>query len=86
MIKINENFLKMQDCYLFSTIAKKVAKYQEEHPDKKIIKLGIGDVTKPIVSKVVEQMKKAVEEGKISKIRYDNYVNIYTELKEKRKW
>ena len=62
MIKINENFLKMQDSYLFSTIAKKVAKYQEEHPDKKIIKLGIGDVTKPIVSKVVEQMKKAVEE------------------------
>ena len=60
--KINENFLKMQDSYLFSTIAKKVAKYQEEHPDKKIIKLGIGDVTKPIVSKVVEQMKKAVEE------------------------
>ena len=62
MIKINENFLKMQDSYLFSTIAKKVAKYQEEHPDKKIIKLGIGDVTKPIVPKVLEQMKKAVEE------------------------
>ena len=62
MIKINENFLKMQDSYLFSTIAKKVAKYQEEHPDKKIIKLGIGDVTKPLVPKVLEQMKKAVEE------------------------
>ena len=62
MIKINENFLKMQDSYLFSTIAKKVAKYQEEHPDKKIIKLGIGDVTKTLVPKVLEQMKKAVEE------------------------
>ena len=52
MIKVNENFLKMQDSYLFSTIAKKVAKYQEENPDKKIIKLGIGDVTRPIVTKV----------------------------------
>ena len=66
MIKINENFLKMQDSYLFSTIAKKVAKYQEEHPDKKIIKLGIGDVTKPLVPKVLEQMKKAVEEEGVS--------------------
>ena len=62
MIKINENFLKMQDSYLFSTIAKKVAKYQEENPDKKVIKLGIGDVTRPIVPKVLEQMKKAVDE------------------------
>ena len=49
MSYINENFLELQDSYLFSTIAKKVAKYTEEHPDKKIIKLGIGDVTKPIV-------------------------------------
>ncbi len=62
MIKINENFLKMQDSYLFSTIAKKVAKYQEENPDKRVIKLGIGDVTRPIVPKVLEQMKKAVDE------------------------
>ena len=54
MIKINENFLKMQDSYLFSTIAKKVAKYQEEHPDKKIIKLGIGDVTRPIPEVVLQ--------------------------------
>ena len=61
MIKVNENFLKMQDSYLFSTIAKKVAKYQEENPDKKIIKLGIGDVTRPIVPKVLEQMHEAVD-------------------------
>ena len=62
MSLINENFLKLQDSYLFSTIAKKVAKYMEENPDKKIIKLGIGDVTKPIVPACLEAMHKAVEE------------------------
>lgn len=62
MIKINENFLELQDSYLFSTIAKKVAKFQEENPDKKVIKLGIGDVTRPIVPVVAQAMKKAVDE------------------------
>ena len=62
MIKINENFLDLQDSYLFSTIAKKVAKFQEENPDKKIIKLGIGDVTLPLANECVEAMKKAAEE------------------------
>ncbi len=62
MVKINENFLKMEDSYLFSTVANKVAKYQQENPNKNIIKLGIGDVTKPIANKIIEQMKKAVEE------------------------
>ena len=62
MITINENFLKLQDSYLFSTIAKKVAKYTEENPDKQIIKLGIGDVTRPIVPACVEAMHKAVDE------------------------
>jgi len=62
MSLINENFLKLQDSYLFSTIAKKVAKFTEENPDKKIIKLGIGDVTKPIVPACIEAMHKAVDE------------------------
>ena len=62
MSLINENFLKLQDSYLFSTIAKKVAKYTEENPDKQIIKLGIGDVTRPIVPACVEAMHKAVDE------------------------
>ena len=62
MSYINENFLELQDSYLFSTIAKKVAKYTEENPDKKIIKLGIGDVTKPIVPACIKAMQKAVEE------------------------
>ena len=59
MSYINENYLKLEDSYLFSTIAKKVAKYQEENPYKKIIKLGIGDVTRPIVPSVVNAMQKA---------------------------
>lgn len=62
MIKINENFLKLQDSYLFSTIAKKVAEFQKENPTAKIIKLGIGDVTRPLPNVVVEAMKKATDE------------------------
>ena len=62
MSYINENFLELQDSYLFSTIAKKVAKYAQENPDKKIIKLGIGDVTKPIVPACIKAMQEAVAE------------------------
>ena len=62
MSKINENFLNLQESYLFSTIAKKVAKFSKENPDKRIIKLGIGDVTKPIVPACLEAMHKAVDE------------------------
>ncbi len=67
MITINENFLKLQDSYLFVTIAEKVKAYQEENPDKDIIKLGIGDVTRPIPKKIAEAMKKAVDEMTDSK-------------------
>ena len=62
MSLINENFLELQESYLFSTIAKKVAKYTEENPDKKIIRLGIGDVTKPIVPACLQAMHQAVDE------------------------
>ncbi len=62
MINVNENFLNLQDSYLFSTVAKKVSEYSEKNPDKKIIKLGIGDVTRPIVPAVAEAMHKAVDE------------------------
>lgn len=62
MVKVNNNFLKLQDSYLFSTIAKKVKAYHKEHPDKKIIKLGIGDVTLPIPNSIKLAMEKAVEE------------------------
>lgn len=62
MITINKNYLKLQDSYLFSTIANKVANYQKENPDKKIIKLGIGDVTLPIVPAVGDAIHKATDE------------------------
>lgn len=62
MSLINENFLSLQDSYLFSTIAKKVAKFMEENPNKTIIKLGIGDVTKPIVPACLKAMHQAVDE------------------------
>ena len=62
MIRINDNYLNLQDSYLFSTIAKKVAAYTKENPDKKVIKLGIGDVTRPLVKEVILSMHKAVDE------------------------
>ena len=62
MIKINENFLELQESYLFATIAQKVAKYSKENPDKKIIKLGIGDVTRPIPEVVLQAIQKATDE------------------------
>ena len=62
MIKINKNFLELQDNYLFSNINKKVESYLEKNPNANIIKLGIGDVTRPIPSSIVEKMKKAAEE------------------------
>lgn len=62
MIKINENFLGLQESYLFSTIGKRVAKYKEEHPNKDIIRLGIGDVTRPLVPSVIKAMHNAVDE------------------------
>lgn len=61
MSYINENFLELQDSYLFSTIAKKVAEFTKKNPEKKIIKLGIGDVTRPIVPAVIDAMHKAVD-------------------------
>lgn len=62
MINVNENFLDLQDSYLFSTIAKRVKAFQEANPDKKIIKLGIGDVTLPLAKACVDAMKKAADE------------------------
>lgn len=61
-MKINENYKKLKASYLFSTIAKKVAEFTEKNPDKKIIRLGIGDVTKPLCKTVVEAIKNAAIE------------------------
>ena len=61
MFKINENYLKLRGSYLFSTIAK-IAAYQEAHPDKELIRLGIGDVTLPLAPAVIDSLHKAVDE------------------------
>lgn len=62
MFQVNENYLKLPGSYLFSTIAKKVAKYEEEHPDADIIRLGIGDVTQPLAPAIIDALHKAVDE------------------------
>ncbi len=62
MFKINNEYLKLPGSYLFSTIGKKVAAYTEKHPQEKIIRLGIGDVTLPLAPAVIESMHKAVDE------------------------
>ncbi|MCR5673233.1 MAG: LL-diaminopimelate aminotransferase [Lachnospiraceae bacterium] len=62
MVKINDNYLKLQGSYLFSTIAKKVNAYSTANPDKKIIRLGIGDVTRPLTPKIIDTLHKSVDE------------------------
>lgn len=61
-MKLNGNFQNLGQSYLFVTIAKRVAAYTEAHPDNKIIKMGIGDVTLPLASAVIEAMHRATDE------------------------
>ena len=61
-MKINKNYQKLEDSYLFSTIAHKVAEFTQKNPDASVIRLGIGDVTLPLAPAVVKAMNKAVEE------------------------
>lgn len=62
MYKINKNYQKLPGSYLFSTIAKKVTAFTEAHPQKELIRLGIGDVTQPIAPAMVDAMHRAVDE------------------------
>lgn len=62
MAKVNENYLKLPGSYLFSTIAKRVAEYSGKNPDKKIIRMGIGDVTRPLAPSVITAMHSAVDD------------------------
>ena len=62
MVKVNENFLKLEKNYLFINIAKKVKAFSEAHPDADIIRMGIGDVTLPIAQCVIDAMKKGADE------------------------
>ena len=62
MIRVNENYLKIQASYLFTEIAHRVKAHQEAHPEAKIIRLGIGDVTEPLAPAVIAAMHKAVDD------------------------
>jgi LL-diaminopimelate aminotransferase len=62
MIRINENYLKLKASYLFSDIARRVAAYAQAHPDKTIIRLGIGDVTEPLPPVCIQALHAATDE------------------------
>ena len=62
MPKLNENYQNLEESYLFAEIARRVKVYEESHPDNKIIRLGIGDVTKPLTKKVIAALHEAVDE------------------------
>ena len=62
MARINENYSKLPGSYLFAEIARRVAAYSAEHPEANLIRLGIGDVTRPLAPAVIEAMHKAVDE------------------------
>lgn len=61
-MNINENYLNLEESYLFSTVAKKVNEFIKNNPDKKVIRLGIGDVTRPLCNAVINALHKAVDE------------------------
>ena len=70
MFRINESYLKLPGSYLFSTIGRKVREYSDAHPDRKLIRLGIGDVTQPLAPAIVEALHSAVDEmGKAETFR-----------------
>lgn len=62
MVNVNENYLKLRGSYLFSEIGRKVREYSAANPDKKVIRLGIGDVTRPLVPAVIDALHAAVDE------------------------
>ena len=62
VVKINENYLKLKSSYLFVEVARREAEFRKNHPDADIIKMGIGDVTKPLVPAVIKAFKGAVDE------------------------
>lgn len=63
MALINENYLKLPGSYLFSEIARRVNTFKNENPDADIIRLGIGDVTKPLPEACIKAMHEAVDEN-----------------------
>ena len=92
MFRVNEDYLKLPGSYLFSLFSKKVSAFSEANPDKKIIRLGIGDVTQPIAPKIIEALHKSVDEmahaetfhGYAPDLGYDFLRNIIAEHDYKR--
>lgn len=84
MIRINEGFLKLQAGYLFPEIGRRVRAFQTDNPNARIIKLGIGDVTEPLVPAVVQAMHKAVDEMSLKETfrGYDDGGKGYAFLRE----
>ena len=85
-MKLNANFGLIQDSYLFATVADKAAAYTKAHPDKKLIRLGIGDVTIPLCPAVIDAGVKAVKEmGDAATFRgygpYEGYEFLRTAVK-----
>ena len=62
MYKINDDYLKLPGSYLFATIGKKTNAYKEQHPEKDLVRMGIGDVTQPLAPAIVDALHKAVDE------------------------
>lgn len=59
---LNTNYRQLEESYLFSEVARRVSSYSEKHPEKEIIRMGIGDVTRPLCGAVVEAMRQAAED------------------------
>ncbi|MCR5149293.1 MAG: LL-diaminopimelate aminotransferase [Eubacterium sp.] len=93
MFRVNDDYLKLPGSYLFSTIGKKVAAFSAENPDKKIIRLGIGDVTQPLCPAVIKALHSAVDEmadastfrGYAPDLGYDFLRNIIAESDYKKR-
>src|SRR5215468_11108442 len=62
MARVNDHYLKLRSSYLFTEIAARVKTFQDTHPDARIIRLGIGDVTRPLAPAVIRAMHEAVDE------------------------
>lgn len=83
-MKINTNYLNLKDSYLFATVGRKTTEYKKAHPDRDVVRLSIGDVTRPLAPVVIEAMHKAVDEmAKIETFKGygpDQYCYGYTKL------
>lgn len=84
MAKINQNYLKLPGSYLFSEIARRVNKFKQDNPQADIIRLGIGDATRPLAPAVIKAMKNAVDEmGNLGTFRGYGPEQGYDFLREK---